>query len=70
MEQPTYLKQLKEYFVEKPEPILGVETLQILLVREIQDYTILRTEETRELNTVTTPLSYKKMDVYSFLLQL
>jgi CRISPR type I-D-associated protein Csc2 len=49
------LSSLLPYLVEKPLPLSGRETLQIILIREIQDYTILRTEETRELNTVWTP---------------
>ncbi|NLC77318.1 MAG: type I-D CRISPR-associated protein Cas7/Csc2 [Clostridia bacterium] len=48
---------LKEYFVEHPEPIIGAKTIQLVIIREILDYTVLRTEETRELNTVVTPLS-------------
>jgi CRISPR type I-D-associated protein Csc2 len=51
------LDLLKPFTVEKPEPIIGAKTVQILLMREILDYTVLRTEETRELNTVATPLS-------------
>ncbi|MHA1876622.1 MAG: type I-D CRISPR-associated protein Cas7/Csc2 [Promethearchaeota archaeon] len=60
MNMPEFLKNLNEFFVEKPRPILGAETLQILLIREIQDFTVLRTEETRELNTITIPLSIEK----------
>lgn len=48
---------LKGYLVEKPKPLIGAETIQLLLLREILDYTVLRTEETRELNSVNTPLS-------------
>lgn len=51
------LDLLKPYTVEKPEPLIGAKTIQILLIREVLDYTVLRTEETRELNTVATPLS-------------
>ena len=51
------LELLKPYFVEQPRPLIGAETVQIILLREIHDYTVLRTEETRELNTVVTPLS-------------
>lgn len=50
------------YLVEKPRPIIGAETIQLILIREIMDYTVLRTEETRELNTVHTPLSINKAD--------
>lgn len=46
---------LRKVLVEKPQPLSGRETIQIALAREVQDYTILRTEETRELNTVWTP---------------
>ena len=48
---------LKDYTVAKPEPLIGSETIQIILMREILDFTVLRTEETRELNTVATPCS-------------
>jgi CRISPR type I-D-associated protein Csc2 len=37
-----------------PKPLIGRETIQIVLVREVQDYAIFRTEETREINTVWT----------------
>ncbi len=51
---------LKDYLVEQPKPIIGAKTIQLILFREILDYTVLRTEETRELNTVVTPLSIKE----------
>jgi CRISPR-associated protein Csc2 len=51
------LEQLKSYFVQKPNPLIAAETIQLLLLREILDFTVLRTEETRELNSVNTPLS-------------
>ncbi len=52
--------KLKPYLVERPRPIIGAETVQLILMREILDYTVLRTEETRELNTVHTPFSVNK----------
>jgi len=51
---------LQPYLVEKPRPIIGAQTVQLILIREILDYTVLRTEETRELNTVHTPFSVTK----------
>lgn len=51
------LDLLKPFTVTKPEPIIGAKTIQLILMREVLDYTVLRTEETRELNTVATPLS-------------
>ena len=51
------LKLLKPFTVDKPEPLIGAKTIQLVLMREVLDYTVLRTEETRELNTVATPLS-------------
>lgn len=51
------LDLLQPFTVEKPQPLIGAKTVQILLMREILDYTVLRTEDTRELNTVATPLS-------------
>lgn len=48
---------VRPYLREKPGPLIGAETIQLLLLREVLDYTVLRTEETRDLNTVQTPLS-------------
>lgn len=53
---------LSEYLVEAPKPIIGAKTVQIILLREVLDYTVLRTEETRELNTVATPLSISEAE--------
>ena len=52
--------KLESYLVERPRPIIGAKTVQLTLMREILDYTVLRTEETRELNTVHTPFSVSK----------
>jgi CRISPR type I-D-associated protein Csc2 len=51
------LDKLQPYFVDKPYPLMEAKTIQLVLLREVLDYTVLRTEETRELNKVTTPLS-------------
>jgi CRISPR type I-D-associated protein Csc2 len=48
---------LRPYTVGRPEPLIGAKTIQLILMREVLDYTVLRTEESRELNTVATPLS-------------
>lgn len=56
------LDLLKPFTVEEPQPIIGAKTIQVLMVREILDYTVLRTEETRELNTIATPLSLDDND--------
>lgn len=53
----SVIEKLNGFLVEKPRPLIGAETIQLLLLREILDYTVLRTEETRELNSVNTPLS-------------
>jgi CRISPR type I-D-associated protein Csc2 len=53
-------EKVTPYLVERPRPLIGAETVQLLLLREVLDYTVLRTEETRELNTVQTPLSVTK----------
>jgi len=57
---PEGLGLLQSYLEDKPHPLIGAKTIQLLLIREIHDYTVLRTEETRELNTVATPLSIKQ----------
>lgn len=59
---PPSFEPLKDYFVESPQPILSKETIQIVLMREALDYTIFRTEETREINKVLTPVSIQRAD--------
>jgi CRISPR type I-D-associated protein Csc2 len=62
------LTPLKDHLVPNPEPLAGRQTIQIVLIREIQDYTILRTEETREINTVVTAgLDDKPVERVAFL---
>ena len=53
---------LGNYTVAHPEPLIGAKTIQIILMREILDFTVLRTEETRELNTVATPRSISETE--------
>src|SRR5437762_10319022 len=53
----TALQKLNDYILDKPKPLIRAQTIQLLLLREILDFTVLRTEETRELNSVNTPLS-------------
>ncbi|MCK4260567.1 MAG: type I-D CRISPR-associated protein Cas7/Csc2 [Halanaerobiales bacterium] len=59
---PEGLETLKKYFVDAPEPILQAETIQILILREILDFTIFRTEDDREINTVVTPTSIENQE--------
>jgi CRISPR type I-D-associated protein Csc2 len=56
------LDLLNPYLVDVPRPIIGAKTVQIVIFREVLDYTVLRTEETRELNTVVTPLSVSRAE--------
>jgi CRISPR type I-D-associated protein Csc2 len=58
----SVLERLQPYTVDQLYSLIGAETIQIVLLREILDYTVLRTEETRELNTVTTPRSIKESE--------
>jgi len=51
------IERLESYLVDRPLPLIGAESVQLILLREVLDYTVLRTEETRELNSVNTPLS-------------
>lgn len=60
MSKQSELDRLQPYLEAKPRPLIGAKTVQLLLIREIHDYTVLRTEDTRELNTVATPLSIKQ----------
>lgn len=56
------LEEIKDCLVEKPRPLIGCETVQLIMLREVLDFTVLRTEESRELNSATTPLSESKRD--------
>jgi CRISPR type I-D-associated protein Csc2 len=60
--KPQHLEILDDYFVTTPEPLRETLTIQLILARNILDYTILRTEDTRELNTVAIPLSKKNLE--------
>jgi len=51
------LTKLNKYLLAAPRPLIGAETIQLILLREVLDYTVLRTEDTRELNSAITPLS-------------
>ena len=51
------LSRLQPYLLDKPQPLIRAETIQLILIREVLDFTVLRTEDTRELNSVNTPLS-------------
>ena len=52
---PESFEPVKPYVVEKPSPLLSWKTIQLLMYREVLDYSVFRTEESRELNTVVTP---------------
>jgi CRISPR type I-D-associated protein Csc2 len=56
------LDVIRPYLVAKPHPLIGAETVQLILIREVLDYTVLRTEEDRKLNEVVTPASIKQLD--------
>ncbi|MHA1606991.1 MAG: type I-D CRISPR-associated protein Cas7/Csc2 [Candidatus Freyarchaeota archaeon] len=57
LEIPAFLKPLEKYFVDKIPTLKTAKTIQIAVIRQTHDFTIFRTEETRELNVVTLPLS-------------
>lgn len=50
-------QSLHDYLEPTIRPLVGLKTIQILLLREALDYLVLRTEETREVNDVVTPSS-------------
>jgi CRISPR type I-D-associated protein Csc2 len=56
----TALENLTDYLVDRPTPLIGAKTVQLVILREVLDFTVLRTEETRELNAANTPLSEKE----------
>jgi CRISPR-associated protein Csc2 len=54
---PSGFKKIQNYLVEEISPLLDSKVVQILMLRQTHDYTVLRTEESRELNTVVIPSS-------------
>ncbi len=54
---PAGLKKVQDYLVDRISPLVDARVVQVLLVRQTHDYTVLRTEESRELNTVVVPES-------------
>ncbi len=59
---PQAFSKLKPFFSEEITPFMNSMTIQILLIRQVLDYTILRTEDSRELNTVELPKSFNNTD--------
>ncbi|MFW9998403.1 MAG: type I-D CRISPR-associated protein Cas7/Csc2 [Candidatus Odinarchaeota archaeon] len=53
----SVLETVEEYFNEKPSPFLNAKTVQIVMIRQLMDFTILRTEDSKELNIVELPKS-------------
>ncbi|MHA1249866.1 MAG: type I-D CRISPR-associated protein Cas7/Csc2 [Candidatus Helarchaeota archaeon] len=53
------INELNEYFNDKLTPYINAKTIQVVLLRQILDFTILRTEDSRELNTVELPKSFE-----------
>ncbi|MHA1265539.1 MAG: type I-D CRISPR-associated protein Cas7/Csc2 [Candidatus Helarchaeota archaeon] len=50
---------LNKYMNTTLTPYLNAKTIQIILIRQVLDFTILRTEDSRELNTVELPKSFE-----------
>lgn len=56
---PTGFNKIKDYLADEISPLLDSKVVQILVLRQTHDYAVLRTEESRELNTVVIPESMK-----------
>jgi len=52
-----FLSQLEGLFEPEIPLLQSAKTIQVLVIRQTHDYTIFRTEETRELNVATLPRS-------------
>jgi len=55
MDMPEFLQPLADYFVEEIPLLRTAKTIQVVAIRQTHDFTVFRTEETRELNIVTLP---------------
>ncbi|MHA1756268.1 MAG: type I-D CRISPR-associated protein Cas7/Csc2 [Promethearchaeota archaeon] len=49
---------LDKYLNDELTPYINANTIQIILLRQVLDFTIFRTEDSRELNTVELPKSF------------
>lgn len=63
MSMPNEFGVLENYFVEQPKAISGLKTIQVYLFREVLDYTVLRTEEDREINVIATPAAIGSTEI-------
>ena len=61
-EMPASFRKINMGLVGKLSPLLDARVVQVLLLRQTHDYTVLRTEESRELNTVVIPESIESRD--------
>ncbi|MGB9759923.1 MAG: type I-D CRISPR-associated protein Cas7/Csc2 [Brevinematia bacterium] len=57
MSQKSLFEKLEPYFEQELQKYRTTKTIQILMLRQTHDYSIFRTEETREINTVVLPKS-------------
>jgi CRISPR-associated protein Csc2 len=53
---------LSDYLLDEIPLLKSAKTIQVFVLRQTHDYTIFRTEETRELNTVTLPKSISESE--------
>lgn len=62
MEIPDFMEPLADYFVDEIPLLRTAKTIQVIALRQTHDFTVFRTEETRELNIVTLPGSISNYD--------
>lgn len=58
---PKSFKRLEPYLLERIPLLKSAQTIQVIVLRQTHDYTVFRTEETRELNVATTPTDIQNM---------
>jgi CRISPR-associated protein Csc2 len=58
---PSSFEPLAPYLLEQIPILKSAQTVQLIVLRQTHDYAIFRTEETRELNVVTTPTNIQNM---------
>lgn len=63
--EPKIVEEIKRKMLDKIPLLRTLRTVQILLIRQTHDYTILRTEDSRELNLAVTPTSIDKPKQYT-----
>lgn len=64
-QEPEIVKEIKGKMLQNVPLLRSIRTVQIFLIRQTHDYTILRTEDSRELNLAVTPAAIDRANQFT-----